>query len=224
MARPTTIVPMYPTATPIPDSIPAGRREAHGLEGRVVVDQRGLIGEVGDDEQDEPARRTDIGDERRGADAQRRESEQERQPLATTVRQCTEHGRHDRVEPDADDDPEAQQEVAVALAELARVGEPEPDRPGHHRKAEDRVREVVHCPRGGHAGPTGRREIGETLHRGLPGGGSVASPDGIDWPGGIASGDHRRRLAPETADSAPATRALGCSACAPRLQSLTPRT
>ena len=47
-------------------------------------------------------------------------SEQERQPPATTVRERTEHGRHDRVEPDADDDPEAQQEVAVALAELAR--------------------------------------------------------------------------------------------------------
>ena len=54
------IVPQYPIATPIPDSLPLVCGVAHGPERRVVIDEGGLIGEVRDDEEEQ-------ADERRAA-------------------------------------------------------------------------------------------------------------------------------------------------------------
>ena len=63
--------------------------------------------------------------------------------------------------PDADDDRDRQQRVAVALAELAVVDEVQPDRPGHDREREDRVGEVVQRPRGRDDRPAARGQPGE---------------------------------------------------------------
>ena len=58
--------------------------------------------------------------------------------------------------PDAHDDREAEDEVAVALSEPIVVDEPQPDGVRHDREREDRVREVVQRPRDDDARPTRR--------------------------------------------------------------------
>lgn len=138
-------------------------RPADRLERRVVIDERGLVGEVGDDEEDEPARRADIGDEGRRPDAEHRERKQEGKSLPAAIGQGAEDWRDQGVDADADHDPQAEEEVAVPLAELAGFGQPQPDCPGDHGEAEDRVREVVQRPGRRDTGPTGGRERGETL-------------------------------------------------------------
>ncbi len=111
--------PAVPDGRADPGQLPARRGIAHGLERGVVVDERGLVGEVGDDEQDQPEDRRHIGDEERGTDAQRGEGQQERHPARATVGEGAEDRRHERIEADADDDRDRQQEVAVTLPELA---------------------------------------------------------------------------------------------------------
>jgi hypothetical protein len=109
-------------------------RGAHGLERRVVVDEGGLVGEVGDDEQGHADDRRDVGDEEGGADAQRGEAQQERHPSPATVGERAEDGRHGGVDPDADHDRERQHDVAVALAELRVLDQVQPDRARHDRE------------------------------------------------------------------------------------------
>ena len=82
---------------------PARRRRAHRPERRVVVDQRRLVGEVRDDEQQRARRAAARGPIRAvGTMHSDREEEQERQaPAAAPVAQRAEDRRDERVEADA---------------------------------------------------------------------------------------------------------------------------
>ena len=176
-----------------PGHPPARLRIADGLERRVVVDERRLVREVGDDEERQAEERRHVRDEEGRADAERGEEQQEGHPPPTEVRDRAEDRRHQGVDADAHDDRDRQEHVAVALAELLRLDQVQPDRPGHHREAEDRVREVVEGPGDRHPGLAAGRQAAEpagacrrAARRGTAGRGGVshrAMIEGVRWAG-----------------------------------------
>ncbi len=69
-----------------------GRGVAHDRQGRVVVHERRLVGEVRDHEQEQAGDAAGARDERGRDDAQRGEEEQERESAAGAIRQSAERG------------------------------------------------------------------------------------------------------------------------------------
>ena len=123
----------------------AGDRLRDVGEHRVVVDQRGLVGEVGDGEGDETEPDVDEADHRRADDAGHGEDREERLAPADPIAHRAEDRRHGGVDEDRDAEGRGEPERAVGLAEEA--DRPEAHREADDREAEDRVREVVQRPR-----------------------------------------------------------------------------
>ena len=109
-----------------------------------------------------PMSRRHVRDEEGRADAQRGEEQEERHPPPAAVGERAEDRRDERVEPDADDDRDRQQRALPSRSpNCSVVDEPQPDRPGHDREAEDRVREVVEGPGDRDAGLAAGRQAAE---------------------------------------------------------------
>ena len=151
-----------------PGQLAARRGHADDRERRVVVDERRLVGEVRDDEQDDADDRWREPDQDRRHDAQDREHEQERQPPTAAVAERAEDRRHERVEADADRRWRCRwTSCPLASTEPARVRQPvQPDRHRHDGEAEDRVGEVVQRPGGRDDRAATRRQAGKAAGAG----------------------------------------------------------
>ncbi len=135
-------------------------------ERRVVVDERGLVREVRDGEQDEPDRgRVGQGDQRGRDDRDRGEDQQVRESAPASVADRAQDRRHDRIDQDADRGRDAEPELAIGRPET--VDRPEAHRVRHDGVGEDRVGEVVQGPRRRDDRAATRRQPGKAADAGL---------------------------------------------------------
>ena len=125
---------------------PSARLGARDVgQDRVVVDQRGLVAEIGEGKEDESRPDANQTDERGWHDAHDREDQQVGLPPAGSIAHGAERRRDDRIEQDRDAGSQREGQRPGPFAQVA-------DRPGTHREADDgeavdRVREVVEPPR-----------------------------------------------------------------------------